>query len=149
MAIVASLVQRKQNQNLYINTIKTMALIEAYQAAALKTYNNTDEIDRDQKSLEDQFQAIFGNTNLTDASDLGLTEETIIAVTTLRDIVREFLDTTKVTTAQVVDIKTPVLPVQLLSFIYYGSSDNTEEILDLNQIRNPSFVAGDVEILSE
>ena len=144
-----SLQERKLNQNCIINTIKSGALVEAYRAAAEKEYGTTDEIDEAQEDLEDQFGSILGDTNLDDASNSGLTEETQISLADLRDSVRSFLDNAKLMTAQVVTINTVEMPAQLLSYTYYGSSDNTVEIIELNSIRNPSFVSGEVEILSQ
>jgi len=148
-ATTVSLIERKQNQNNIINTYKSIALVEAYRTSAEREYETTDDIDDAQNALENQFSDIAGDVNLEDSGDSGLTEDTLITLQDLRDAVRSFLDNAKLTTAQVVTVRTNVLPAQLLSFIYYGSSENSTQILELNSIRDPSFVSGEVEILSE
>ena len=131
------------------NTMKSASLVEAYRAVAETDFDTTDEITEAQEELEDQFADIFNETNLSDDSDLGLTEEAQIAMNDLRDVMQTFLENEKLTTAQIVSVKTPTIPLQILVFEYYGSTDNVNIIIEQNKIRNPSFVSGELNILSD
>ena len=40
------------------------------------------------------------------------------------------------------------VPARVLAYSLYGSSESGEEIAELNQLRDSSFVTGDFEVLS-
>lgn len=131
------------------NTANCTALVEAYRAAVEVDYDTVEQIEEASDALEVQFQSIFDNTNLDDATELGLTVETIASVDDLRIGVQTFLNNKKLTAAQLVDIQSAIMPVQILSFRYYGTSENADEIISINNLTDPSFAGGPLTIVSE
>jgi len=159
----APLIERLNNQSNIVNTMNAAALAESYAAAVQRQYLTTAELDAAQRAMEAQFEAVFGDLDLSETSSsalfediakfqnigFGLTEDTRQAFSDLRDGVRAFLDSERLRTSQVVGIHTRQMPVSVLAFQYYGDSARAADIIALNKIRDVSFVAGDVDLLSQ
>lgn len=143
-----SRIERLTNQNNIVDVMNAAALIETYDAASLVQFSNVKEIDSAQVDLENQYQKIMSDYNVTSDNTSGLNEESAAALFNLRDQSRKFLDEQRINTPRIVPILTRETSIQLLAFQYYGSSEPTEELIGLNDIFDVSFVKGNIDILS-
>lgn len=127
-----SRVTRTANRTALNTTIQTMALSYSYFYSAQLTFDTVSDIDARAVALEAQFQKVPINE----------------ALTTLRLDTQAFFDAEKLTTQQIITVNTPVTSARLLAYKYYGSSDPGAQIAELNATSEPTFMSGDVQILS-
>ena len=134
-------VQRADNRDTVNQSIQTFALGYAYLNAVQIDFQTVDDIDAANVILEDQYAKIF-NT-------LCLCSETSAALTDLRTIANKLLDDKRVEAKRIITINTKKMPMSVLAYQYYGSTELTDTLLELNAIKGASFVEGDIKILTE
>ena len=130
--VTPSRVTRAANRTALNTTIQTMALSYSYFYSAQLTFGTVSDIDARAAALETQFQKVPINETLT----------------TLRLDTQAFFDAEKLTTQQIITVNTNVTSARLLAYKYYGSSDLGAQIAELNTTFEPTFMSGDVQILS-
>lgn len=84
---------------------------------------------------EGQQSVIIGATTLTSTSgdaDYDTTEDLIFVIDVLRNDSRLFFNTARLTTPQVIVINAPIAPAAVISYMVYGSTQFTEDLLELN-----------------
>ena len=119
--------------------ISSLAL--AYQNASLINYTTTDDIDNVRDILEAQYEKVFNNPSVS--------QNTKDFIGRLRSEITKFFQQEEIITSQQIQIFTNTIPIRVLTYKYYGSIDNTEPLINLNDIQDMSFVSGDVNIISE
>lgn len=136
----ASRIERAKNQKIVNDTIQTAALSYAYFNASQLTFNTVDEIDEQAAILEAQFQKLIVSTGMDDNSKQALRD--------MRVNVQTFFENQKLVTQQVITVFTHPTSSRLLAYQYYGSSDQGEQIAELNNTSEPNFLTGDVQVLT-
>ena len=132
--------QKSNNQIILNSTIRANAIALAYNNAANIDYANELEVLEVQQALEDEYQSLI--------IDSGLSGDTLEALQELRNSSRLFFDDISISVAKISNITVNPIPMSILSYQYYGSTDNTEELINLNDIRDVSIVSGAVQILT-
>ena len=66
-----------------------------------------------------------------------------------RNLTIQFLEAQSQASFKLLQINTNIMPATILTFQEYGSTDNTQNIIDINSIKDVSFVEGDVTILAQ
>ena len=61
---------------------------------------------------------------------------------------QDTLDQVRVNTSQVITIETRRQPLSVLVYSYYGSTELTDTIAELNNIKENAFVEGSVQVLA-
>lgn len=131
------LLERLRNQELLNFFIQGSALSYAYSQVASITFFTVREIDDYLAKLEKQYNKIFPLiTNRTAA----------LSLQNLRNTANEFLNAQKINVKKIVDFSTQTIPAQVLVYSLYGSVDNYERLVQLNVIKDPSFVSGQIEV---
>lgn len=116
------------------------ALTLAYQVATNLIYNNQEQLDSVQTRLNTAFMTL----------DPDLVNETVYYnLQSLRNRVRLYLATIRLNLAKIVTLRTNTIPSSILAYNLYGNSDRAAEIIELNNIENPAFVSGIINVLSE
>jgi len=136
----ASRIERNKNDNLMQAAMQNMALSLAYFNTAQIEFETVTDIETRADALEIQYQKVI-------AAD-GLTVETKSELKGLRDNMQLFFDQQKLTARQLITINTPLTSARLLAYQFYGKSDEGEQILNLNNTGDASFISGDVTILT-
>ena len=134
-------IQRENNRQLVNSATRFNAMAQSYDNAVNIDFISAVDLEATEQQLEEAYQAVINDNNLTDA-----TNELIID---LRTSVQSFLDeatTAAFKVALITDVNEQ--PASILTYSYYGSTDNTEDIVTLNDIANVSFVEGNVSILT-
>jgi prophage DNA circulation protein len=80
---------------------------------------------------------------------MALTQEALNALDEIRVVAQDLLDTQKLSASRVVTVRRNTRPVRLLSFDYYGNSDEAQTLIDINSNINASYFEGDIEVLTE
>ncbi len=97
------------------------------------------EIDQQNSALQDQFIIVTENTVLNDND-----QEEINGV---RNQVNQFLTDQSKAAFKVETKVFKLKPVTISTYELYGSTDNTQSIIDLNAIKDVSFASGPLKIL--
>ena len=127
-------IERNNNDRVLINAVKSLSLVNAYQAASETQFTLVQEIEDLSDTLEQHY------TSIDDVDD---------SVTEVRLLTQQYLETQKKTALDTVTIQTRPTTVRLLAFQYYGTDDRYDQILALNDIDNVSDVSGQVSIVSQ
>ena len=121
------------------NYFKTSSLAVACLASTNIDYTSQEEIDGIIKRLSTAFDSL--NPNKID-------EDVYYNLQNLKVGTTAFLKNLRTTLPFYVSIKTNSIPSAVLAYNYYGASDRSDEILLLNNIEDPAFVSGNINILS-
>lgn len=132
--------QRQQNQEILTSAMQVNALSFAYATASTIDYTDTDQLSTIRNDLEAQY-------NKVSQFEL-ISQDTFYDLQGLRNEMRIFFAKEAVNVPNIVTIETPVMPVSILSYQYYGTTDRSEQILNLNPSEEVSFIEGDIRILS-
>jgi len=134
-------IQRKQNRDVINTSTQIGALTQGYAAASQRTYSDNRELLEARDVLETQYQKVIG-------SDLQKQSGTRLKLTELRNEARVFFEKEAVSVPKLLDVNTRKQPLTVLAYNYYGNVDNVQSLDSLNMFDNPTFVEGDVTILT-
>lgn len=132
--------ERKQNRDLIQATIRVKSLSHAYLSATEAEYSTTEDLDLAQDTLEDQYVDAIENQLLSN--------ESLEELDRLRVRAQKTLDVVRVNTRTIITVETRLIPLSVLVYSYYGSTELTEIIADLNNIKQNAFVEGELRILT-
>ena len=121
------------------NYFKTSSLAVACLASTNIDYTSQEEIDSIIKRLSTAFDSLDPNK---------IDEDVYYNLQNLKVGTTAFLKNLRTTLPFYVSIKTNSVPSAVLAYNYYGASDRSDEILLLNNIEDPAFVSGNINILS-
>jgi len=133
--------QRLENRNVINTSMQIGALTQSYAASSLLTYENNQQLTETRQDLEDQYQKIIEN-------DLNNQTDTRLQLTATRNESRIFFEKESVNVPRLLDVTTRQKPLTVLAYSFYGDTDRVEQLNNLNQFENPTFVQGDVTILT-
>lgn len=133
-------IERAENQQLINEIVLVNSLSLAYQNIVNVEFTNTNEIDDLAEILETQYDAIADNV---------LDTTTFDNLQDLRKEARIFFDQQRAITYRVTQIDTNLIPATVLTYNYYGDLENWEQILSLNDSIEPSFLEGNINILTK
>jgi prophage DNA circulation protein len=122
------------------NYFKTSSLSIACLASTNIDYTSQEEIDKMIQKLNNAFDSLDPDK---------INEDVYYNLQNLKVGTGTFLRNLQTTLPFYVSLQTNSIPSAILSYNYYGTSDRSDEILLLNNIEDPSFVAGQINILSE
>ena len=137
----AGRIERQKNQDLVRANVKTQSLSYAYVAAVQIDFESEEALALVNSQLEDQYTDVRNNELLSNESLLNLDELRIQANSALSQIL--------LNTRKVITINTRLIPLSVLVYQYYGSTDLVSVISELNSIQQNAFVEGNVRILTE
>ena len=132
--------QRKQNRDLIRANLRVQALSYSYLNAAEAEYNTTEDLELAQNNLEAQYLDTRNNQLLSN--------EALEELDRVRVQAQKALDAVRVNTRSIITIETPLRPLTVLVYEYYGNTDLVETIAELNDINQNAFVEGEVRILT-
>lgn len=136
----AGRIERDDTANVFRASINTLALGQSYVSAAERDYGNERELDTAAEELEQQFDYIDTQPGLDDDSKQSLID--------FRKETQQFFDQAELRVSQIVQTRTNTLPIRVISYQYYKDSSRAQELVDLNQAKDISFINGEIEVLS-
>lgn len=132
--------ERINNRSTLNSIINALLLMNLYNNAVLVNYYDDLQLDRITADLENKYQYLLANNNLTD--------DILYQLETLRNEMRKFFDNISVNISKVSTINIKPIPLSVLLYTYYENFDNEDEILSLNDIFDPTKIEGDIKILT-
>lgn len=136
----AGRIERIQNRATLNGAVNALSLGYSYVNVSQIAFNNVREIEAAADELEIQFERVMTS---------GSSDDVISTMTNMRSIVQEFFDEQKVTLKQIISVNVYTTPARVLSYQYFGESKSADQIIELNNISDVSFVDGTVEIVTE
>lgn len=131
-------IERQDNRTIINNLIKVGSLADSYRFVVTVDFDTVDNIDEAQEILDNQYSATVDD----------LPTDTQIVLNELRNQARDFLDEQRISAKRVIEIETKRIPAQVLTYSLYGNVDDTEKIIELNTVKDVSFVEGEVQVLT-
>lgn len=133
-------IERERNNKVFNAQIQGTALILAYQNSVLDEYDTTIDIQNRVNALEVQYIKIAQNPFMD--------SDSLTTLTDLRSKVITFFRNLEISAYKLSIISTNTIPISVLTFQYYGNLDLTQTLVDLNNIKNVSYVKGQIDILT-
>ena len=160
--------ERRINQSLLTDSVQGIVLAEAYQSAAVREYDTVDDVDEVKVLLEHEFIKLVnaglpvvseitaaGSTadvfpNETLPTNVGLSGDLITAISELRIVSTQFLDSKRLTSRDILEVTTNTTPLRRLAFSYYGDDDEdtVNSLIELNNLSDITFADGELKVLS-
>lgn len=148
----------RQNNNSVINlAVNSLALEHSYTNVARATFQTVAEIDTAEDTLEIQYQRVLSigepisvSGALTDQQVTDATSNQAVKdeLTEQRVVTQRFFDEQRITARQIISVFTTPTSARLLSYQYYAESRTGDQIIQLNEAFDVSFIEGDVDILT-
>lgn len=135
--------ERALNQDLIIVAMKTNALRDAYIQSQIVEYVSDVQLDQREDDLEEKFQEL---STLAEENPGLLPDETFSELQELRNLTREFFDDQRVQVFRIVDFNTVPTSATITSYRLYGTTDNAEGLVELNDTNDPTFLGGDIKV---
>jgi len=133
-------IERKRNRDLLNGQMKTAYLAQAYDAIVNIEFDTVDDLDVEIEQVEAQYEIVSEYPQIDN--------NTIEVLADIRATAQTLLNEKRLTAQKIVDIETSTLPMAVIAYQYYGSTDNTDKLIALNATRNPSFVMGTTKIVT-
>ncbi len=137
----AGRIERQKNQDLVRANIKAQSLSYVYLAAVQIDFESEEDLALVNDQLETQYSLVRDNELLSNESLLKMDELRIQANSALSQIL--------LNTRKIITINTRLIPLSVLVFDFYGSTELVGVISNLNAVKQNAFVEGDVRILTE
>ncbi len=132
---------RQNNRNILNVNVRTAALAGAYQSIVNLEFITIDDVETYRTLLEDQYLSIIENELINyDTKDL---------LQTLRNEAEFFLQQQEKIVLNEKQIRVYNEPITTLTYRMYGDLERIQDIIDLNDVDNYSFLDGEINILSE
>jgi prophage DNA circulation protein len=140
VADTASLIERQSNRDILNAAINIMCLTNAYLNAVQLNYETLTDLKNIQKVLEDQFNYILSLQNLP--------EETLEILKEIRIYAMAYFEKERLVVYKISNVNVNMTTMRELTYRYYGNLDNYDELIALNNTLNPSYIEGDVLVLT-
>jgi len=136
--------QRQNNRDIVQTAVKTNALKDEYIQSQNIVYVTDVQVDARQAVLEGKFEEL---SETFETKPEALSDDLFAELQVLRNLTREFFDEQRVQAFRITSFSTPDVPATVLSHRLYGTTENTEALVDLNESINPTFLGGDLKVL--
>lgn len=135
----SDLIERKKNRDAMRGVMKAQALGYAYVASSGTEYQTVRDIDQANDELEQQYLISIAE-DISNASAGDLNNIRTQANATLAEI--------RISARRIITITTKRIPLSVLAYKYYGSTELVDTLQKLNNIEQTAFIEGEVEILT-
>jgi prophage DNA circulation protein len=133
--------ERYINNGLINNLILISSISYAYVEAIDIEYISTDAIDETKNILNEQVNRVFSKGD-------EIVNGVFDSLKTLQSEANNFLEKKKINTAKIIETNTQETTLTALTYQYYGSLDNYENLIDLNNFIDLQFIRGNIKVLT-
>ncbi len=148
-----SRIQRLSNENIIDKSINITALGYAYEASTQLDFQTNIDIDEVEEQLEEQYANVIDpgldDLDIENEVQSGLSDDILDNLNDIRVDALELLDEELLNTKKVVSLRVPLLPISVIAYRLYGSTELADALVNLNGVNQSSFVQGDILVLSE
>jgi prophage DNA circulation protein len=131
-------IERARNRRILNDSLNALALVNSYEAASNSTYFSTEELNETRDSLENQYDATIERPQI----DPNVFEH----LSQARVYTREFFKDQEAQAFRINTIQTNKIPMTVLAYQYYGDTDLTENLIELNGITYNPSVEGNIKL---
>jgi len=131
----------KENRQDVNDTIQAMALISSYRAAPLVEFVTVLDVQTLRELLDEQYFNIIESPILNN--------DVINDINILRATVRSFLDESEKVAFKIQTVETKTQPATIITYQQYGNLDQFDNIIDINNLTDISFVSGEIDVLTQ
>lgn len=135
------IIQRNTNADLLNQYIQIGGLNQAYR--------NIPQIDFITDNQLEEFRAQVTKQYNNIQSNIAITQNTSHELQNNRDLISLFFKNAEESVFNITSIETKQIPLSKLSYLLYESDENYQQLIELNMIKDPSFVSGMIDILTE
>lgn len=149
--ITTETTERIINNAILTYSMQVYALIYAYQNAVQIDFNNDVQLEKIRQKLELQFYHLYNDMA---SVALGLSiydllgDEIFYNLQSLRDSCRLSFDQISISVDKIVNITVNTTPATIISYQYYGDVEEADDIISLNNLKDISFVSGDLQVIT-
>ena len=134
-------IQKAKNNALINDATRFNAMAQLFNQAANIDFANANELEALEQTLEEKYQQVISSSNLSDATNDLLID--------LRASVQGLLDAATQAAFKIATVDdVQEQPASILAYAYYGSTDNAEQLTQLNNAVDVSFLKGNLDILT-
>jgi prophage DNA circulation protein len=144
--------EQYQNNTILNYTMQAYALIYAYNNYAQADFSDDQSLNVVKQQLEKQYQKLISgeisnNDNYSAFYFLG--NEVLDQLDQLRTLVKQQFDALEINIDKITQIDVNTMPATIISYLYYSDVDEAERIIQLNDIKDVSFVSGNINALAK
>jgi prophage DNA circulation protein len=132
--------ERLDNRTAINDLVNITTLSNSYANAVQVNYTDSQQLDSVQQTLESQYQTVINSPNISSTTTQLLED--------LRAQVTIFFQNTGRAVTQIIPIQTETIPLLVLTYNYYASLDNLNDLSALNQLYNPAMTSGEINIFT-
>lgn len=133
--------ERNSNQKLINGTINSLAFVNMVDGAKSIDFQDELQLNEAVEVLDNKYD------ELINSSTNKFSNELLDKINEIRNQARIFFEDARLTVNKVIEIETKPTPVAVLTYQYYGNTDDYDQLLSLNQSFNPAIIEGTVQIL--
>lgn len=133
--------ERLRNRELVNDTMKAAGLAQSYRASPLVDFLTVNDIEDERNQLDGQYFDVIDSDVLSD--------DVKNSINDLRNTNRIFLDNESETTFNLTTFNTKTTAITPLVYAHYGDVDLLDDIININNLTDISFVDGDLELLTK
>jgi len=136
--------------------IQAGAVLEMFDSALDVDFSNTDELEGALSVIENQYDKIIGSIDADSGAiasnnvvnqPFQMTEGALEAFKNVRESFLRYMSNQKANVPNVVDfVVQGTQPMSKISFLLYGNQDKTQDLIDLNNTFEPTFVTGAIKV---
>ena len=139
--ITTEAIERNANNQLLNDAVNVAGLGQAYRNVPQLDIFDEQDVSETETALNDQYDLIKESKTLNN--------DALNAVNENRNLIRRFLEQAEDSVFKIISINTKRTTVAVLAYQYYGSTELTDRIIALNQIKDPAFIEGDILIFTK
>ncbi len=133
--------ERRQNAKLINGLVNGLAFINICDAAKDIDYLTEDDLNLTANIMDGFYDTIV------DSELVILTPDFLQRMDTIRNSIRVLFDQIRLVVLKVIEVQIPKQPLTIAVYSQYGSTDEYENIVQLNSITNPAVVEGNLKLL--
>lgn len=131
-------IERAKNRRVLNDSLNALALVNSYEATVNSSYFSIEELNTTRNELETFYQSVVVRNKI----DLPVLNE----LSQARVYTRDFFKEQEAQAFRVNTISTNKIPTSILAYKYYGNTDLTENLIELNNITYNPSVEGEVKL---
>lgn len=137
------IIQRNNNSKFINGTVNWLAFINLCDAAKNISYSNEVELDNRANTIDALYDQIVDSPNNK------FSNEALDNIDEMRNQIRIFFEQERLVVNKIVVVNTNPIPATILTYQYYGNTDEYDDILAVNGITNPARISGNIKILEQ
>lgn len=135
----AASAERENNERILNLAMQTGFLNQSYLLLTSIEFENENTLDEISQALEVQFDKVADNID----------PAVLVAMDEVRAIATQIISEAQVIVFKITTVNVKPAPIGVIAYRYYGSQDQEDGLIELNTVRDPSRVKGDIQVFTK